>query len=67
MDDIHTGDKDVGPGLRACGLYREVPVRAGAPASSSEFAVRQSKLVAQQPELIGSIAGRTGRLAKKTE
>ena len=64
MDDILTSDEDAGPGLGACGLYREVPVRAGAPTTSSAFAARQSKLGAQQPEFIGSIARGARRLGK---
>ena len=64
MDDNLARDGDeAGTRPRACGLYREVAVKSGAPTSSSAFAARHVELGAQQPAMIGSNSG-PGRMGK---
>jgi hypothetical protein len=65
MDDNLARDgEEAGTGPGACGLYREVPVKRGAPTESSAFAARQAELGSQQPDMIGSGKGRGDRLGK---
>ena len=67
MDDNLAGDGEAArTKLGACGLYREVPVKSGAPTSGSAFAARQAELGVQQPGMIGSNSGpgRRGKLGR---
>lgn len=64
MDDNLAGDGEKAEAkLGACGLYREVPVKSGAPTSGSAFAARQAQLGSRQPDMISSNTAR-GRLGK---
>lgn len=62
MDNNLSGDgDDPERGLGACGLYREISRRSGAPTTSSPFAASRNEFGAQQPEMIGSSAARARR------